>query len=141
MILRDLEFQDINVFVFKTEVLQEVDDVEPTTEQEAAEALTQLYDEADSVLKAFLFNETYVIASKTKENSIAIGNFWEKLRHYVCSVLRAVYTREELLEAILQFIAKYIPGAIVIKPLVKRILKYLLGLAYDSLCPAVFIKL
>lgn len=60
---------------------------------------------------------------------------WIRLRNILCKILNAASTIDDIIEAILAALASIIPGGVIIKWIVKKIVHYVINLGYQRLCP------
>ena len=63
------------------------------------------------------------------------GGLLRKVRDAVCKIIKATSTRDEIIDAILDAISSIIPGGIFIAKIAKKLIKYLLNLGFDAICP------
>lgn len=61
---------------------------------------------------------------------------WKKIKKILCAVLNEGSTAAEIIKAVLEAIIGVIPGGIIIKKIVEKIVAYVLSLGYQRLCPA-----
>jgi len=138
MYLQNLELEQINVDDLKSELLSEVDSTEMPTEQEVKNALAEMYQQAANATAPMYYNnaESFIAQKSTNYSlQLAGNNIWERIRKYFCEFLNQDSTAGDIIDAILDFLASIIPGGIIIKLLVKKIVKYFLNMGYEALCP------
>lgn len=125
---------------FKDDVLATYSEEALASEDEIALDLGENYKEAAEAASNNL------LASAAAVNAARNANFsplltgrriWERLRAYLCKVLNAASTAEDIIEAILDFLVGIIPGGMVLKAIVRKILKYFINRGYEALCPVV----
>lgn len=76
-----------------------------------------------------------IMAAATPHKLLIGGGIWEKIRAFICKVLKPNSTIEEIIQAVLDTLADIIPGANLIKALVRKIVKYILSIGIPKLCP------
>ncbi|KOS06544.1 hypothetical protein AM493_11240 [Flavobacterium akiainvivens] len=141
MYLQNIDNTQIDANIFMAEILTEVkaEDVEQNiTEQDIENGLAELYVDAADATAPMLYASTESFISTRRQNfsaEFAGRGLWRKLIRFLCKVLNATSTAGDILAAILDFIVSVIPGGIVFKGIIKKILKYFLNKGYNTLCP------
>lgn len=71
-------------------------------------------------------------------HQLALGKgILEKIRAFICKILSATATTEDIIKAVQKALNAIIPGAGMIKALVLKIVKYILSIGIGKLCPVV----
>ncbi|MFP9116515.1 hypothetical protein ACLI08_01880 [Flavobacterium sp. RNTU_13] len=135
------DFLDNEVFEEEKRDVKETYETEAlVTEGEIAEELGENYRAAAALSSnSLLMSATEVNTARESSFSAAFtgGNIWQRLRRYLCKVLNAASAAEDIIDAILNFLIGVIPGGMVLKGIVRKILKYFINRGYEALCPVV----
>lgn len=138
MYLQNLNLQQVNALEFKADVLNSYANETDPSEDEIEEGLGQNYLEAaNAVTPVYYEFATNFIASRETNYSIHFGgrNIWQRLKAFLCKVLNATSTAGDIIDAVVEFLLSIIPGGIVFKAIVKKIIKYFLNRGYAAMCP------
>ncbi|GAA4321351.1 hypothetical protein GCM10023149_21170 [Mucilaginibacter gynuensis] len=65
------------------------------------------------------------------------GNLLKKIRRAVCAVVGPGSSADEIIDAILDELVKLIPGGFILKPLVKKIAKFIFDKGIGAFCAGV----
>lgn len=125
---------------FKDDILATYEGEALASEDEIVLDLGKNYKEAAEVNSNNLLKSAIAVnAARASEFSADFTGrrIWENLRAYLCKVLNAASAAEDIIEAILDFLVGIIPGGMVLKAIVRKILKYFINLGYNALCPVV----
>ena len=122
---------------YVAEILIEGLGPEQVTEEQAQDALAELYVIGYNEEIRRLFNPGIVGVQTVDAAAVNKGNLWERLREAICDFVKGEGSTVwgEILEKVLEFIADIIPGGMLIKKLVKVIVKYIIGNGLGRLCP------
>ncbi|QYJ68615.1 hypothetical protein [Flavobacterium litorale] len=138
MYLQDLDLKEIDYNSFKSEILETYETEEDLKENEIEELLADNYYKAANAVSSLYYEVPEKMATeRSKSFSIikAGKNLWRRLRAFLCKVLNAGSSAQEVLEKIIEFLAPYLPGGIIFKKAVKAILRFFLKRGYTALCP------
>lgn len=105
------------------------------TEGELEKDLQEWYNTAEQIND----NDIFGVGSKQSEKIgiFGIKKIWERIRKVICKILATGSTASEIIDAVLSAIAAIIPGGIVIRWILNKILRYILDAGYQRLCPVV----
>ncbi len=138
MYLQNLQLEPLDYNVLKSELLNDIENEPNPTLNEAKEALAQMYSQASEATAQLYYSnlESFTQAKNLNFSfSLAGFNLWEKLRKFLCKFLSADSTSAEIIDKIVEFVVSVIPGGIIIKYLLKKLVRYVLDLGYAQLCP------
>jgi len=123
---------------YAAEILSEGLGLEQVTEEEAQDALTELYAIGYNEDIATVFNPGIVPMQKVDVGAINKQTLWDRLKEAICDFIKGEGSTVwgEILEKVLDFVSGLIPGGKLIKRLVKIIVKYIIGNGMGRLCPA-----
>lgn len=107
---------------------------EIVTEEEAQEALAQMYLESARQPEMFMINKTEAF-SRISIESIDKFGLWSVVRKAFCKIARSGLTIDEIINYILNFIGGLIPGGNLIGELIGKIIRYFLQKGIDKVCP------
>lgn len=139
MYLQDLNLQVINSATLKMELLNELDSTDIPTEMDIKDALSEMYIQASNAAAPLYYKD--VLAARLLKSTLysphmAGENLWRKLKREICKNLNEDSTEVEVIDTILEVLSSLIPGGVIIKPLVKKIVKYYLSKGYRGICHA-----
>lgn len=140
MYLLNEELQPINVESLKKEILAEIDGQPAVTEAEIEAELANGYLVGITSTAKMISRTPDLFETASKVNfspQLAGSNIWEKVRIHLCRILKKDSTASEIMDAIIDVLTSIIPGGVIVKIVVKKILKYVLDMGYDRLCPIV----
>jgi hypothetical protein len=124
---------------FKEKLKLEYDEEPDSTQEELELALGEAYSQMLNVDAAKNFYSVSLTAAAPAASPQLFGmighNIFERIRGAVCSVINALSTVDEIIEAIVSAIAAILPGGGIIAWLVKRVIKFFLGKGFAWLCP------
>lgn len=103
------------------------------TEAELEADLQEWYNTADQINDNDIFGVAF--QQSVKIEIFGIRKIWERIRKVLCKFLSAGSTASEIIDAILNAIAAVIPGGIVIKWILNRLVRFVLETGYQRLCP------
>ncbi len=138
MYLQNLQLEQLNYDVLKSELLNQIETEEIPTLGEVKNSLAEMYYQASEATASQYYNnlESFSLAKKQHFSFALAGlNLWEKLRRFLCGFLNTASTASEIIDKIVEWVASFIPGGVFISFLVKKIIKYVLNKGYESLCP------
>lgn len=138
MYLQDLSLKSLNVGAYKEDVIATYMNEADLTEDELCVALADNYKQAAEVISNnFLESAIEVNAARESNFSVVFTGrrIWERIRQQLCKVLTAASAIEDIIDAILDVLIGIIPGGIVFKGVVRKVLKYFLNRGYEALCP------
>ena len=120
------------ISAFKAEVLAELDNIPVPDLSELEADLSEYYIQADQADKSqYNLNGLAPVAANFG------GSIFEKIRKFVCSILSADSTAQDIIDAILDAVSSIIPGGVFIGWIVKKAIRYILNLGYQALCPVI----
>lgn len=125
---------------FKDDILATYAGEALASEDEIALDLGENYQEAAEAASNDLLESAAAVNAARNANFSPLltgRRIWERLRAYLCKVLNAASAAEDIIEAILDFLIGVIPGGMVLKGIVRKILKYFINRGYEALCPVV----
>ena len=135
----NLEMYEANsITLLKNELLQEFNnssltDLTNITESSVEDSLKEWYNQASEIYSNDLYDE-----HTTRIRRLGLfgkRRLWKKIRKYCCEFLKEGSTEEDIINVILEAVASIIPGGIIIKALLKRLVQFILHKGYASLCP------
>ncbi len=138
MYLLNESLQPINAEALKKDILAEIENQPAVTEAEIEAGLANGYLTGISSTAKMISRSPDLFEAASKANfspQLAGSNIWEKVRLHLCRILKKDSTASEIIDAIIEVLAGIIPGGVIIKILIKKILKYVLDMGYDRLCP------
>ncbi|WP_343530860.1 hypothetical protein [Pedobacter sp.] len=134
MLIRNEKMQMVPIRAYVDELLVEGLGEGEVTEQDAQDALAELYLQNNRYqLEAFFEGngkEAFMAVNLNK------GSLWEELKRIFCSIVQEGSVFDKIIEFILEAIAAIIPFGVFIKGLVKRIIKFFLQRGIEWICPA-----
>lgn len=107
--------------------------LEAVTEAELEADLREWYNTADEINDNDIFGVAF--KQSVKIEILGIRKIWERIRKVLCQFLSAGSTASEFIDAILSAIAAVIPGGIVIKWILNKLVRFVLETGYQRLCP------
>jgi len=135
MLVKNENNEFVELKIYANEILSEGLGDETVTEEDAENALAELY---LSYIKqqpnTFLVNKSENLASLTVE-SINKVSLWEELRKIFCQLVNTESTFSKIIDYVLEAIAHIIPLGVFVKSLVKVIIKTFLKWGIGRLCP------
>lgn len=138
MYLLNESLQPINAEALKKDILAEIENQPAVTEAEIEAGLANGYLTGISSTAKMISRSPDLFEAASKANfspQLAGSNIWEKVRLHLCRILKKDSSASEIIDAIIEVLAGIIPGGVIIKILIKKILKYVLDMGYDRLCP------
>jgi hypothetical protein len=138
MYLLNESLQPVNAEALKRDILAEVENQPAVTEAEIEADLASGYLTGISSTAKMISRSPDLFEAASKANfspQLAGSNIWEKVRLHLCRILKKDSTASEIIDAIIEVLTGLIPGGVIIKVLVKKILRYVLDMGYDRLCP------
>jgi hypothetical protein len=129
----------VPVASYAAEILSEGLGLEQVTEEEAQDALAELYAIGYNEEISKVFNPGILAVQSIDFRAINKRTLWERLKEAICDFIKGegstIYG--EILENVLDFVSGLIPGGKLIKRLVKTIVKYIIGNGLGRLCPSI----
>jgi hypothetical protein len=138
MYLKNLDLNTLDYDVLKADLLNTIDDEEILTEEDVKQILASMYTQAGTKLSSLYYTDADAVNQvKAMQFSfdLAGNSIWQELKKFLCEVLNELSTDAEIVDKIIEFLLSIIPGGIIISFLVKKIVKYILNLGYQELCP------
>ncbi|WP_142717850.1 hypothetical protein [Chryseobacterium rhizoplanae] len=124
----------VDLSVYSNELLTEGLGQGEVTEQDAQNALAQLYiSYAEEQAKVFLVSNMH-FTTLTIDN-VNLQGLWTRLKEIFCSIVREDSIFSKIIDFILEAIGQIIPLGIFVKSLVKIIIKYFLQKGIGAVCP------
>lgn len=122
---------------YAAEILSEGLGLEPVTEEEAQDALAELYVIGYNEEIATVLNPGIIAVQTVDVTAINKRNLWERLKEAICDFIKGEGSTiwGDFVEKVLDFVSIIIPGGGLIKRLVKIIVKYLINYGLGRLCP------
>ncbi|MFD0795548.1 hypothetical protein ACFQZX_18140 [Mucilaginibacter litoreus] len=133
MLLYDENLQQLSeaqIAALKQELLTGLDTIAVPEQQELESDLADYYVQADAQEKGLYQMESLAYKAANMGETI-----FERIRKFICGFLAADSTASDIIDKILEAIASIIPGGIIIKWIVKKLVKYILNIGYQALCP------
>lgn len=135
MLVKNENMKLVDIATYSNEILAEGLGQSNVTEQDAKDALAELYlAYIQEQPNMFLVNKIEPFTVLTIE-SIDKKSLWEKLREIFCSIVREDSTFSKIIDFILEAIGQIIPLGVFIKALVKVIIKFFLQWGIGRACP------
>ncbi len=139
MLLYNEKYQQLDADKIKIDLLNSLNDTPaPKSEQEVEELLGDYYQQAHQLdMKQYDLASPSLVSSKTAAFSLSgIGRtVLSKIRKFVCSILNAGSTTQDIIDAVLKAISSIIPGGIIIEMIVKKIVSYIVSIGVSKFCP------
>ena len=137
MLLYNEKYQEIDIDVLKKELKNDPDMAAAASQEEIENELGSYYNQAFALeAKAYGFNTMSLETADALNFSLrGTGKkILEKIKKFVCSILSGESTINEIIDAVLDALASIIPGGIIIKSLVKKLLKFILDKGITKFC-------
>ena len=136
MLLYNEKFQEIDVDTLKAELKNEMNIPTPT-EEEIEDDLGSYYSEA-MALDTANYGLKSVTLESVSDRSFSRRGFGKKIlkkiKQFICGILDENSTVDKIIDAILNAIAAIIPGGVIIKFIVKKLLKFILSKGITKFC-------
>ncbi|ANI90239.1 hypothetical protein A9P82_13630 [Arachidicoccus ginsenosidimutans] len=137
MLVRNEALQLVDTSAFANEILAEGLGDGAVTEQDAQEALANLYLSATKQMsERFWSNNTHANMIALSISGINKINLWDELKKIFCSIIQGDSIAGKIIDFVLEAIAHIIPLGVFVKSLVKVIIKFFLQQGIGKLCPA-----
>lgn len=137
MLIRNEKNQLVNTSEYANEILSEGLGHEDASEQDAQDALAELYLLSNQQqFENFITEEGKASLAGVSIELINKRNLWEQLRQIFCSLIQEDGVFEKIIEFILDAIATLIPLGVFVKRLVKIIIKFFLKKGVQWACPS-----
>ncbi len=65
---------------------------------------------------------------------VSIPDILKKVKKFICSIINENSTLEEIVDAVLQALSSIIPGGILLKPLIKKLVKFIFEKGVGAFC-------
>lgn len=139
MYVKNENNQLVSAASYAEEILMEGFDFDQVTEEDAQNALAELYVIGYNEETASMFNHAHLDTQPKSIGAVNKTALWERLRKRICDFINGAGSTvwAEILEKILEFISEIVPWVGLIKRLVKAVVKYIINLGLGKLCPAV----
>ncbi|KAF2518178.1 hypothetical protein E0W68_10600 [Flavobacterium salilacus subsp. salilacus] len=138
MYLQNLNLEEIDYNAFKKNILETYEKEEVLKEDEIEKLLADNYLMAADAVSPLYYKKSATMIADRANNfsaSLAGGNIWRRVLAFLCKVLNAASSAEEILEKIIEFLSRFLPGGIVLEKVAKAILRFFLKWGYGKLCP------
>ncbi|NDI99301.1 hypothetical protein GWA97_09465 [Flavobacterium sp. LaA7.5] len=138
MYLQNLNLEEIDYNAFKKNILETYEKEEVLKEDEIEKLLADNYLMAADAVSPLYYKKSATMIADRADNfsaSLAGSNIWRRLLAFLCKVLNAASSAEEILEKIIEFLSRFLPGGIVLEKVAKAILRFFLKWGYGKLCP------
>lgn len=136
MLVQNEDRQLVSISTYADEILVEGLGSETATEEDAQNALSEMFVNANQLQSEIFF------VNFNKEDAAAMTiakvnkrGLWQKLKEIFCKIVKEDSTFNKIIEFILEAISSVIPLGIFVKALVKVIVKFLLGEGIKRVCP------
>lgn len=136
MLVRNENLQLVDISIYANEILTEGLGENTVTEQDAKNALAELYLSANQQIGSDFFIQELEAFIPLKIESLNVGKIWAELKKIFCSIVQEDSTFGKIVDLILEAIAYIIPLGVFIKKLVKVIIKFFLQQGLGRICPA-----
>lgn len=138
MLVRTENNELVTAASYAAEILSEGLGLEQVTEDDAQNALAELYVNGYNEEIKLVFNSGLIGVKAVDVTSINKLNLWERLKKAICDFIEGEGSTvwKEIVEKVLEFISGLIPGGILIKKLVKAIVKFFIDYGIGRLCNA-----
>lgn len=139
MFLQDENLDLINSSELKNELLDSMEDVELASEQEIEKDLASMYLAASNATTALYYKKDK-IAGLVSQKALSFSfpkagkNVFGKIKEFICKFLNEGSTTSDIIDAILDAIASIIPGGVIIKGIIKKLVKFILNKGIGSFC-------
>lgn len=138
MYLQNLELNQIDAVAFKAEIFNDYASTPLLTEDEIARELGENYLQAANAVTPLYYAQPEKFEAERNANlstEQAGGSIWQRLKAFLCKVLNGASVVGDIIDAVVDFLAGIIPGGIILRGIVKKIVRYFLRWGYDGLCP------
>jgi hypothetical protein len=140
MLLFNQNHEQLNVGDIKAE-LENVDHTEVLSTKELENELGDYYNQALK-LEGNKYQFTTKFANAATDNFLVSESFFPKIgqdileaiKKFVCGKVDGSSTSSEIIDVILDAIVSIIPGGILLKPIVKKLVKYILSIGISNFC-------
>jgi len=138
MYIKNENNQLMSVADYAEEILTEGFGLEQVTEEDAQNALSELYAAGYNDEIVSIFDPGFSGLKSLESTAFDKVKLWDKLKKAVCDFINGAGSTVwgEILEKLLEIISNIIPGGKLIKKLVKAIVKYIIDLGLGKLCSA-----
>lgn len=137
MFVKNENNEFVPVGSYAAEILSEGLGLEQVTEEEAQDALAELYVNGYNEEIETVFNPEFKATEKVDVTVINKRSLWKRLKKILCDFIKGEGSTvwAEIIEKVLEFISGAIRGGKLIKKLVKAIVKYIIDYGLGKLCP------
>jgi len=136
MLLVNENHQQINVDELKAS-LKEIDTNEVPTQEDLEKELGNYYGQAlqtDTLQYGLQGVTTQSFATQAFSPGGIGGKILAAIKKFICGILDGNSTEDEIIDAILNAIASIIPGGVILKPIVEKIVKYIISQGISAFC-------
>lgn len=135
MFARNENLRLVTLSIYADEILTEGLGQGEVTEQEAKNALGELYLNSQKLQVQEFFNPHKDVSESLTLENLNTGNLWTQLRKIFCSIIQENSIFNKIIEFILDAISQIIgPLGVLIKTLVKIIIKFLIQEGVKLVC-------
>ncbi|SEI40351.1 hypothetical protein SAMN05216327_101274 [Dyadobacter sp. SG02] len=139
MLLQDENLDLIDVDSLKKEIERDLPETPVLTEDEIEDDLAEMYLSASNVTASLYYNNEKIAAlASTRARSFAARRagrgILKKIRDFICRFLNEGSTTSDIIDKILEALASILPGGVIIKFLVKKIVKFVLNRGIGAFC-------
>lgn len=138
MLLHNLNLDVIDEYEVRAVIINELSHTAVPNEQDVKDALAQLYMQACNATASLYYVkiDTFNTAKSLSFSIEMTGeSLWKRLRVHLCKTVEPEWGINQVVRAVLEFMATFIPGGVIILHLVTRMVRYILAHGYYSLCP------
>lgn len=137
-VLFNEQLEPLNAVELRNQLLKSNDEnktrnLVDVTEEDLETSLLNWYNKANQIKRSNLTKATSL--QENVVDSFGIKKIWEKIKAELCKKLNPDSSPEKIVDAILSAISAIIPGAIIIKPLLDKLVRFVLKMGYSRLCP------
>ncbi|MGM9510475.1 hypothetical protein ACS5NO_22265 [Larkinella sp. GY13] len=139
MFLQDENLKLIDVDQLKKELLDDIENEDIASEKEVEDDLGQMYLSASNATSQLYYKDDK-IANFASERALSFSlpkagrNILKKVKEFICSFLNEGSTASEIIDAILDAIASIIPGGVIIKGIIKKLVRFILSKGIGVFC-------
>ncbi|XZF12386.1 hypothetical protein ACTHGU_11385 [Chitinophagaceae bacterium MMS25-I14] len=138
MLLTDEKGMNINADGLKEDLLRSIDETPDVSQEELENDLSGYYQAALTQDMRLNGADETGLRNLNMAAAVAIWpfgkNILSRIRKFICKVLNGSSTTGDIIDAVLDAIASIIPGGIVIKAIIRKIVKYVLNQGVNAFC-------
>lgn len=139
MLLQNEQLELIDPKKLKEELLKDFKNTDLVDEESIENDLAHMYLSASNAT-ASLYYTNEKIADFASNRALAFSfplagkNILGKIRDFICKFLNEGSTASDIIDAILEAIASIIPGGVIIKGILKKLIRFILNKGIGSFC-------